>query len=218
MEAAGYLRPRTGRILEAGREVASFRRLAGQATGSMCLCPDPTVARCGTRRAVASGSASTACGQFSLPKWAMDRWRSTGGEGAFGCPVIKSQTGPVANFKYGAIRHSPNFGAKNLVVSAYYKWTQDRSGTSGAIHVQWYDMAPFHYDEFLIRWDRNGQNVGQAETDFGGSQGRWTIPIDRVGSYRVIVEGCDGKSSHSCKQCWTEDLFVEVAPPEATKF
>jgi hypothetical protein len=163
------------------------------------------------------------CKAFSGDKRIAARWRFLGGEnGHLGCalgPQSKlSEGGYHVSFMWGSIVLSPNFGAKDLVVSGYYEWKQDQTGTSGAIHVSWFDMAPFHYDEFLVRWDRNGQNIGQDETNFGGSQGNWRIPIDQAGSYRIVIEGCDGHRSHSCKQGWTAPLYIEVLAPDPKKF
>ncbi|GAA1260203.1 hypothetical protein GCM10009677_09290 [Sphaerisporangium rubeum] len=115
--------------------------------------------------------------------------------------------GAVMPFENGQMAHSPGQGAE-MVVAAY---SQDDN-----IIVSWGVTAPFHYDKFLVRWDRGDLNIGQVTVDsyVDRDRGFYAIPVSAKGRYRVVVEGCDGTVGGSrCRQGWTVPVFVDHEAP-----
>jgi hypothetical protein len=69
----------------------------------------------------------------------------------------------------------------------------DRNAQAGWIEgerlvLDWGPSDPFHYDKFIVRWDKDGRNVGQVDQN-GGNRGRWSTVAEEAGVYKVIVEG-----------------------------
>lgn len=112
--------------------------------------------------------------------------------------------GRAQRFEHGAIAWSPGTGP-NSVQGA---WVSDNGGS---ITVAWGDTSPFNYDFFLVRWDLNGQNVGQAEVRGARTSGTFTFPIEGDGQYSIVIEGCDDGgflSGATCRQGWSNRLLV----------
>ena len=134
------------------------------------------------------------------------KWNSMGGsDGPLGCPITEEMDHPEGKgryqrFEFGEMAWSPNTGP-NSVQAAYL--------VDNGITVEWGDTAPFHYDTFIVRWDKDGQNIGQQDVG-SGSTGKWTIPYSGIGRYRIVVEGCDRHtlSSSTCRQGWTNPVYV----------
>jgi hypothetical protein len=85
------------------------------------------------------------------------------------------------------------------------------------IVFEWGDTAPFHYDFFIVRWDKNGNNVGQHDVQSDDANasphdGGWTVPTSGTGRYRIVVEGCVGHflSSSTCGQGWSNPIFLDL--------
>jgi LGFP repeat len=79
--------------------------------------------------------------------------------------------------------------------------------------ADWGNTAPFSYDKFIVRWDRDGANVGQMDVA-GGRGGHWSAPVSAVGNYSVVAEGCDtGVGGSTCKQGFTVPANVVVTFP-----
>ena len=136
-----------------------------------------------------------------------ERWAQTGGaEGPLGCPVerehpVQGRSGAAQAFSNGMVVFSPDQGAQ-MTVAAFWK---DRN-----LVLDWGDTAPFGYDKFIVRWDRNGQNVGQTDTG-KGSGGHWSTPMAVPGAYSIIVEGCQTEIGGSdCDQKWTIPAIVTI--------
>ena len=88
-----------------------------------------------------------------------DKWVLTGGEnGPLGCPIsilapAPGGRGTFVNFTHRQIvDSSPNQGTAMTV--AVYQQGAD-------LAVDWGDTAPYNYDKFIVRWDKNGSNIGQ---------------------------------------------------------
>jgi uncharacterized protein YodC (DUF2158 family) len=153
----------------------------------------------------------------------LDRWKALGGSaGVLGCPTGAEVTLPskdrVVQFLHGQMVFSPKQGDKMVV--AIYQQGED-------VVVNWGDSFPFHYDKFLLRFDRDGLNLGQIDIDGGPpSSGKFvfhnsrpeneskTIIVDSAGTYGVTVEGCDVGvfTGTTCKQHWTTAAFVNYQP------
>ncbi|MEO3809478.1 hypothetical protein ABGB17_10810 [Sphaerisporangium sp. B11E5] len=109
-------------------------------------------------------------------------------------------------FENGQIVHSPGQGGE-MVVAAY---SQDDN-----IIVNWGPTTPYHYDKFLVRWDRGDVNIGQVTVDsyIDRDRGFYAIPVSAKGRYRIVVEGCDDKGGSRCRQSWTAPAFVDHEVP-----
>jgi len=146
-----------------------------------------------------------------------DRWRALGAEnGPLGNPmsdelVVPGRNGRRRIFNAGEIVWSPDQGP-NMVVAGWVK-----NGARGVdVTIDWGPTTPFNYDLFIVRWDRNGSNVGQ-ETIRGGPResGRYTLTVQPDGQYSFIVEGCDAVTfgSSRCRQGWTIPVNLNLAFP-----
>lgn len=138
------------------------------------------------------------------------RWNQLGAsDGPLGCPTSDEHDhsegkGRYQTFEHGAIGWSPNTGDKD-VQSAYLLGNQ--------IRVQWGDTAPFGYDKFIVRWDKDGRNLGQQDVGGSRSSGNFSIAAQGYGTYRIVIEGCDNIVTGSrCRQGWTNPLYVVSAP------
>lgn len=95
------------------------------------------------------------------------------------------------------------------MVVASYQWRHQ-------IVVDWGPTTPFNYDFFIVRWDRDGANIGQVDVKGGQREtGRYTLSPDVDGRYEVRVEGCDdGTFGSTCRQGWAITTHVDLRPPD----
>lgn len=140
-----------------------------------------------------------------------------GEQGPLGCPTGDSHKpieggGLAQDFERGQMMWSPksNTSADHFLQTAYVNF-------SGDIVIEWGDTDPFHYDFFIVRWDKDGQNVGQHDVQSDDANasprnGGWTIPTSGSGRYRIVVEGCDGSflGSSKCRQGWSNPIFLNL--------
>ena len=144
------------------------------------------------------------------------KWKELGSEnGPLGCPLSPesslSSGGAIQAFERGQIEWSQ---PQKLMVAVYFQKGQPGFG------VNWNITDQYHYDFFLVRWDRDGVNVGQQQIENSDpnttpTSGSWSIPDNGTGSYQVVIEGCDGHflSSSTCRQGWSGPiLFHNPAP------
>jgi uncharacterized protein YodC (DUF2158 family) len=134
-----------------------------------------------------------------------------GADGPLGCPVGREQAvgkGRSQQFEHGQIVTSPDQGP-NMVVAVYQ---QDDN-----VSVSWGDSAPFNYDKWLVRWDKDGQDAGQQDIDqyVDRTLGFSHIQPFASGTYGAKVEGCDdaGLAGSHCRQSWTIRAEVRYVPP-----
>ncbi|QRM53818.1 hypothetical protein [Sinorhizobium sp. BG8] len=139
-----------------------------------------------------------------------ERWAQLGGaEGPLGCPTsregpVSDRPGATQSFRNGTISFSPQQGEQMLVAAHL-------SGND--IVVEWGSTAPFSYDKFILRLDKDGVNVLQVDAG-KGTGGRWSTPATGPGTYSIIVEGCDTDLTGSdCAQSWTIPVNVLVPVP-----
>ncbi len=192
-----------------GRYVVVVKGCDGTATGSRCRQnwslplnvavtsppPLPSVLKCPIRPYGAI-----------YEKWvALDA-----GDGPLGCPLAPEANHPqgggrLQTFQHGQIAFTDGQGDHN----AQAAWTQG----SRAV-LDWGPTDPFHYDKFIVRWDKDGRNVGQSDEP-GGNRGRWSVALDDAGTYSLVVEGCDKSelSSSKCRQGWSKPVTLAYAPP-----
>lgn len=148
-----------------------------------------------------------------------EAWLAHGGAaGWLGCPVsdeLESSegNGRFQQFERGTIAWSR---PQKLVTVATY------SKSANGIVIEWRITDQYNYDFFIVRWDRDGQNVGQhdvnsEDTNATRTSGNWTVPSDRPGKYRIVIEGCDGSflSSSRCRQSWSIPVFMDFPSPAA---
>jgi len=135
------------------------------------------------------------------------RWNALGGrQGKLGCPLTPEQDagqgGRIQRFERGSIVWSPRQG-HTMVVSAYE--------SQGSVVLEWGPTDPYRYSLFLVRWDRDGRNLGQRGVWQNARSGTFTIALAR-GTYSFVVEGCDKDpfSSAKCRQGWTIPVVVDV--------
>ena len=107
----------------------------------------------------------------------------------------------------GQIVWSPDQGP-NMVVAVYV-----RPGTR-LVTIDWGPTTPYNYDLFIVRWDRDGNNVGQDDIRSGNRTAgvhQVTVPND-PGTYAFMVEGCDAHTfgSTDCKQGWTVPALLRL--------
>ncbi|MGH8201942.1 MAG: LGFP repeat-containing protein [Steroidobacteraceae bacterium] len=149
---------------------------------------------------------------YAVPAAIQHRWDLTGGSsGPLGCPTANSLSvsdGTLQQFDHGQIAFSPDQGTAMTV--ALYQSGRD-------VVFEWGDTYPYRYDKFLLRWDRDGTNVGQWDDPQGfGSSGLWHLPLPQPGLYTVVVEGCQTHSygGSSCDHHWTLPVSVQYFPPD----
>ena len=136
-----------------------------------------------------------------------------GSDGPLGCPItdeldVPEGGGRYNRFERGVIVFSPSTGGHS-VQSVY---SQQASGGATLV-VDWGDTSPFNYDRFLVRWDFNGNNIGQRDVAGPRTHGHFEIPVNRSGMYRIVVEGCDHPrpfSNSVCRQGWSKPMTVPV--------
>jgi hypothetical protein len=130
-----------------------------------------------------------------------DRWARIGGPNeSIGCPLgpeqrIGDNNARAMPFEHGEIVASPAQG-EGMTVAAYQR--EDK------LVADWGDTTPHSYEKFIVRWDRNGVNVGQQDVA-GGRRGHWEKAA-RAGDYSVRVKGCN----RSCRQEFTVPARVRL--------
>ena len=171
----------------------------------------------------------------------LQEWMRLGGPaGPMGCPVTPvfphdsshPERGGSITFQNGQISYSPEVW-ENGIVGAYQDW----DGIVVDWTVSWDEPFPpshYNYDKFLVRWDKNAENVGQADifADMSADQivmlkykeethlrtkGTFRIKPEgssRDGIYTVQVEGCDMASkfnplsTSTCLQGWLHPVSL----------
>ena len=80
-----------------------------------------------------------------------------------GCPTgpeidhpAGAGNGRYQTFEHGAMAYSPSTGPKSVQIGYYY---------GGLLNLDWFTTDPFHYDRYTVRYDKDGQNVGQDDLD-----------------------------------------------------
>ena len=132
-----------------------------------------------------------------------------------GCPTgpvtqhPNDSNGQIQNFQHGSAAFSPNTGAASVQI-VYAR-------NDGILHFVWGPTNPFNYDMWIVRYDRDGTNIGQDDVCRGPdclkhSTGWWWSRGDLgSGLFRLIVQGCDeGNFSTTCNQGWSLPVFVNV--------
>lgn len=163
----------------------------------------------------AVANASTACG-YDYYGLIGDYYNRFGGPtGQFGCPTenehdVAEGRGRVQTFQRGQITWSPNQGSATIV-SAYY------SGPGTRILLRW-ETPGMHYDSWFLNVRVNGQDKGLDReyfwgTNIGPDWGVVNPDFNGSGMYRLTVEGCDRVNGHTCKQGWTNPLYIWVPNP-----
>jgi hypothetical protein len=135
----------------------------------------------------------------------------------YGCAVgweFARDGGMVQDFVNGQMVWSPRQG-NDMIVSAWHSTYWTDAGLRHSVNVRWNTSSPFNYDSWLVRTDYNNVYVGQAECRantwfslcdrYGGLMG-WNAV--NPGLYRLVIEGCDGQSTHTCRQSWTNPLWI----------
>ena len=140
-----------------------------------------------------------------------NKWNELGAEnGPLGCPLAPESSlvsgGAIQDFERGQIEWSQ---PQKMVIAAFFQKGQAGFG------VNWSITDQYHYDFFLVRWDRAGVNVGQQEIqnsdpNASPTSGSWTIPNSGDGLYSIVIEGCDSHfaSSSTCRQSWSNPLTL----------
>ena len=126
--------------------------------------------------------------------------------------------GLFQTFEHGVIGWSPSTG-KSSVQVAYIK--------NSNLHFEWSDMGPQNNSNWMVRWDLNGTNVGQAEAMDGGGQGfvipngikaghngAWISKNPNPGKYRLVVQGGRSGINSSDWHGWSNPLYIRFAYPK----
>lgn len=156
----------------------------------------------------------------------LEEWMRLGGpNGPLGVPTNTVQphrdggAGGYVPFENGQVVHSADVW-ENGIFAAY----QDGLGVRVDWLVSWGDPEPpshYHYDRFILRWDRDGRNVGQIDIDADETHLRtrgshWIQPLEN-GTYEIRVEGADVPTvgSVTARQGWMHPATVRVQWPRA---
>ncbi len=115
----------------------------------------------------------------------VDRYQAGGVvKDRIGCPIepehgVPGLNGRLQTFQNGQIAWTPDQGPSMTI------WAiRDKAH----FRVQWSTNDSWTYDSYLIRWDRDGQNIGQRDIS-GTYNGWWDFDFDTPGRYTFIVEG-----------------------------
>lgn len=126
----------------------------------VCVTP-ATRTQAARDNAIAANRRATGPEPCTAPVYGLigNRWNSLGGrQGKLGCPLSPEhdagQGGRVQRFERGSIVWSPRQG-HSMVVSGYE--------TQGSVVLEWGPTDPHAYSRFLVRWDRDGRNLGQRQ-------------------------------------------------------
>jgi hypothetical protein len=122
----------------------------------------------------------------------VDRYQAGGVvKDRIGCPIepehgVPGRNGRLQTFQNGQIAWTPDQGPHMTI------WAiRDKAH----FRVQWSTNDNWSYDSYLIRWDRDGQNIGQRDIS-GNFNGWWDFDFDTPGTYTFIVEGHSGGGYH----------------------
>ncbi|MEU2058637.1 hypothetical protein [Streptomyces bungoensis] len=96
-------------------------------------------------------------------------------------------------------------------------WTIKRNNQ---IHVHWKTNSDYGYDFFIVRVDKDWQNIDQKDIS-GNHEGWWTFTYNQPGWYSFVVEGCEHRTfGAKCRHGWTipvgeriEQRDVSPQPP-----
>ena len=159
-------------------------------------------------------SATTAAACWGTGGYIGERHHQLGGNaGPLGCAIgpeenaYEGRPGKVQRYERGMITWSPSTGERSVQAA----WVQN-----GRMWLDWGVTDPFHYDTWLVRVDRYGANVGQPEYRNGSpgvwaNRGRVELPAYTWGDYRIVVEGCDLGGGHTCRQGWSNPVYLRIA-------
>ncbi len=128
--------------------------------------------------------------------------------GGFGIEGLEGRDAIKMRFENGEVVWSPAQGSR-MVVAGYQ---QDDN-----LILNWGDTAPFDYDKFIVRWDRDGRNIGQADVSeyIDRTNGFFRIQAPLPARYSLVVEGCNtGVGGSNCAEGWTVPVDVEYRLPE----
>jgi hypothetical protein len=151
-----------------------------------------------------------------------------GNAGPLGHPTSKAMhqnegQGLFQTFEHGVIGWSPSTGPSSVQV-AYMK--------DNNLHFEWSGMTQQTFGNWMVRWDLNGQNVGQAEaldgggngfvnkkSDDSGHSGAWISKNPNPGKYRLVVQGGIGGSKFLDVTAekwmgWSSPIYIRVAYPK----
>jgi hypothetical protein len=142
-------------------------------------------------------------------------WRALGGNASpLGCATEVETGGPDGfgrsqRFQHGQITWSAPSRGKHATLVAYQ--------AGNAIELQWSGLEPFNYDFFIVRTDKNGQNIDQKDVKGERSAG-WYVSRNLIpgGAYSFVVEGCDevgvlGEGAKArCRQHWLNRVTVAL--------
>lgn len=156
-----------------------------------------------------------------------DKWRALGAErGPLGPPStndeesVPGRNGRKRRFWYGEISWSPDQGP-NMVVAGWKATSTSGSQYIVTATLDWGTTSPFNYDFFIVRWDRNGANIGQQDIRGGPrDHGRFSTQLPNSGGpnlppsgdFSFEVEGCDGSTfgGATCRQGWAIPVNLTV--------
>jgi hypothetical protein len=129
--------------------------------------------------------------------WSVQKYR-------LGCPIepehdVPGRKGRLQTFQNGQIAWVPDQGPSMTI------WA---IRTKAHFRVEWNTNDNWSYDKYLIRWDRNGQNLGQRDIS-GTINGWWDFDFDTPGTYTFIVEGRSGGGYH---HGWTIPVGGTIPP------
>jgi hypothetical protein len=164
------------------------------------------------------------------------RWRELKCDEKLGFPISPERPhlgsgGIYQDFEKGQIVVHPRWAGDPTATMANYLMSAHVEGDK--IHVFWGDTAPYSYDFFNIRWDRDDHEesieaqhepkggflgIGssdpqQVEVEGNKTNGSENIETNGDGTYIISVEGCnDGGlfSGSDCKQGWSYPVEVDV--------
>jgi Ricin-type beta-trefoil lectin domain/LGFP repeat len=154
------------------------------------------------------------CGPFQVGGLFLVRYLQEPFTQELGCPTSSEIDHPdgggrYQTFEHGAMAYSPGTGPNSVQI-----------GYSGrGLGLTWSTTEPFSYDKFIVRYDRDGANIGQDEISpqsIPNNSGRWQWSfVDgqlQPGLYRLVVEGCDDLSFNrtQCNQGFSLPVYVRV--------
>jgi hypothetical protein len=129
--------------------------------------------------------------------WSVQKYR-------LGYPIepehdVPGRKGRLQTFQNGQIAWVPDQGPSMTI------WA---IRTKAHFRVEWNTNDNWSYDKYLIRWDRNGQNLGQRDIS-GTTTGWWDFDFNTPGTYTFIVEGRSGGGYH---HGWTIPVGGTIPP------
>jgi hypothetical protein len=141
-------------------------------------------------------------------------WRALPAPNPLGCALEVETGGPDGygrsqRFEHGQITWSAPQRGKHALLIAYQ--------AGNGIELQWTGLEPFNYDFFIVRTDKNGQNILQQDVKGERSAGFYVSHnLSPGGVYSYVVEGCDEKGVlgegelAGCRQGWLNRVTVQM--------